>query len=136
MPTPKPRIGYAAGVFDMFHIGHLNLLTRARGSCDSLIVGVTTDALAEQRKERPPIIPEHDRMAIVAALRCVDRVVPQTSMDKLAAHAALGFDHFDSAGLLVPIDAHAGAVDHAAGCFGNFRTNPVAGDQGDFVAHS
>ncbi|WP_179381626.1 adenylyltransferase/cytidyltransferase family protein [Jannaschia marina] len=94
MPTPPqtPRIGYTAGVYDMFHIGHLNLLTRARAACDHLIVGVTTDALAAARKGRPPVIPEAERMAIVGALRCVDRVVAQTDMDKAAAQATLGFD--------------------------------------------
>lgn len=69
----------------MFHIGHLNVLQRAKAQCDYLIVGVTTDALCYQRKKKYPIICEEDRMAIVKELRCVDQVVPQEDMNKLAA---------------------------------------------------
>lgn len=78
-------IGYTTGVFDMFHIGHLNVLQRAKAQCDFLIVGVTTDTLCYQRKKKYPIICEKDRMAIVKELRCVDEVVPQENMDKLEA---------------------------------------------------
>lgn len=81
----KYKIGYTTGVYDMFHIGHLNVLQRAKAQCDYLIVGVTTDALCYQRKKKYPIICEEDRMAIVKELRCVDQVVPQENMDKLAA---------------------------------------------------
>ena len=81
----KYKIGYTTGVYDMFHIGHLNVLQRAKAQCDYLIVGVTTDALCYQRKKKYPIICEEDRMAIVRELRCVDQVVPQENMDKLAA---------------------------------------------------
>lgn len=80
----KYKIGYTSGVYDMFHIGHLNLLKRAKDQCDFLIVGVTTDELCYQRKHKYPIISETDRMAIVQELRCVDEVVPQVNMDKLA----------------------------------------------------
>ena len=66
----------------MFHIGHLNILRRAKEQCDFLIVGVTTDALCEKRKNKLPIIREADRMAIVEAIRYVDKVVPQENMDK------------------------------------------------------
>lgn len=76
-------IGYTTGVFDMFHIGHLNILRRAKEQCDYLIVGVTTDALCYSRKQKYPIICEQDRMAIVEAIRFVDKVVPQTDMDKI-----------------------------------------------------
>lgn len=79
------RIGYTTGVFDMFHIGHLNILKRAKEQCDYLIVGVTTDALCFSRKNKYPIIHEQERMEIVEAIRYVDCVVPQTNMDKLAA---------------------------------------------------
>ena len=81
----KYKIGYTTGVYDMFHIGHLNILKRAKAQCDYLIVGVTTDALCYSRKGKYPIIPEAERMAIVAEMRCVDQVVPQEDMDKLAA---------------------------------------------------
>lgn len=81
----KYKIGYTTGIYDMFHIGHLNVLQRAKAQCDYLIVGVTTDALCYQRKKKYPIICEEDRMAIVKELRCVDLVVPQENMDKLAA---------------------------------------------------
>lgn len=76
-------IGYTTGVYDMFHIGHLNILRRAKEQCDYLIVGVTTDALCYSRKQKYPIICEQDRMAIVKAIRYVDRIVPQEDMDKL-----------------------------------------------------
>lgn len=78
-------IGYTTGVFDMFHIGHLNILKRAKEQCDYLIVGVTTDELCLKRKNKRPIINENDRMAIVEAIRYVDKVVPQIDMDKLKA---------------------------------------------------
>lgn len=81
----KYKIGYTTGVYDMFHIGHLNILKRAKEQCDYLIVGVSTDALCYARKQKYPIINEADRMAIVAEMRCVDQVVPQEDMDKLAA---------------------------------------------------
>ena len=85
-------IGYTTGVFDMFHIGHLNLIRRAKEKCDYLIVGVSTDEVVEQYKHKHPIIPYEERAAIVAAIRYVDEVVPQTSMDKLVF---LKQRHFD-----------------------------------------
>ena len=86
------KIGYTTGVFDMFHIGHLNILKRAKEQCEFLIVGVTTDELCFQRKQKYPIICESDRIAIVAELRCVDQVVPQENMDKLEAVKKYGAD--------------------------------------------
>ena len=76
-------IGYTTGVYDLFHIGHLNILRRAKEQCDYLIVGVTTDELCFKRKQKYPIINEHDRMSIVEAIRYVDKVVPQTDMEKI-----------------------------------------------------
>lgn len=81
----KYKIGYTTGVYDMFHIGHLNILKRAKEQCDFLIVGVTTDDLCFKRKKKYPVICEKDRMAIVKELRCVDKVVFQEDMDKLKA---------------------------------------------------
>lgn len=75
-------IGYTAGVFDLFHIGHLNLLKNAKGMCDKLIVGVTTDELATY-KGKYPVIPFSDRIEIVRNIKCVDAVVAQSDMNKL-----------------------------------------------------
>ena len=75
-------IGYTAGVFDLFHIGHLNLLRNAKGMCDRLIVGVSTDELVKY-KGKTPVIPFCDRIEIIRNLRCVDAVVAQENMDKL-----------------------------------------------------
>ena len=74
-------IGYTSGVYDLFHIGHLNLLKNARGMCDKLIVGVTTDDLSIY-KGRKPLIPFEDRIEIIRSIRFVDAVVPQETMDK------------------------------------------------------
>lgn len=78
----KYKIGYTSGVFDMFHIGHLNILKRAKEQCDYLVVGVTTDELA-QYKNKSAIIPFEERLAIVEAIRYVDKAVPQENMNKL-----------------------------------------------------
>lgn len=78
-------IGYTTGVFDMFHIGHLNILQRAKAQCDYLIVGVSTDELVEHDKHKKPIIPFADRFAIVEAIKYVDKVVPQPDKNKFAA---------------------------------------------------
>ncbi len=88
----KYRIGYTTGVYDMFHIGHLNIIRRAKEQCEHLIVGVSTDSLVEGYKHKTPVIPYEQRAAIVAACRYVDEVVPQTSMDKLDAWKTLHFD--------------------------------------------
>lgn len=88
----KYKIGYTTGVFDMFHIGHLNILRHAKEQCEYLIVGVTTDELCRTRKNKTPIINEKDRMAIVEAIRYVDKVIPQTDMDKIRPVKELGAD--------------------------------------------
>ena len=88
----KYKIGYTTGVFDLFHIGHLNILRGAKEQCDCLIVGVSTDELVEQYKHKRPVIPFEDRLEIVRAIRYVDRAVPQISMDKTAAWRELRFN--------------------------------------------
>lgn len=88
----KYKIGYTTGVFDMFHIGHLNILRNAKEQCEHLIVGVSTDEVVQTYKHKTPIIPFKERMAIVEAIKYVDEVVPQTTMDKFAAWENLRFE--------------------------------------------
>lgn len=88
----KYRIGYTTGVFDVFHIGHLNVLRNAKNYCDYLIVGVSTDELVESYKNKTPVIPFEERKAIVEAIKYVDEVVAQTSMDKYKAWEKLHFN--------------------------------------------
>ena len=88
----KYRVGYTTGVYDMFHIGHLAILKRAKEQCDYLIVGVSTDELVDEYKHKTPVVPLEDRMEIVGAIRYVDQVVVQTSMDKYAAWEKYHFD--------------------------------------------
>lgn len=78
-------IGYTTGVYDMFHIGHLNVIKKAKEQCDFLIVGVSTDELVEHEKHKTPVIPYKERAEIVEALRYVDKVVPQFNKDKFGA---------------------------------------------------
>lgn len=88
------RIGYTPGVFDMFHIGHLNLIRRARERCDYLIVGVATDELSIRQKGKRPLVPFLERVEIVQSIRYVDQVVPYDTPDRLDAWARLKFDIF------------------------------------------
>ncbi len=82
-------IGYTTGVYDLFHIGHLNLLKNAKGMCDKLIVGVTVDELVAYKGKRA-MIPFEDRIEIVRSCKYVDAAVPQYDMDKLTACKKLG----------------------------------------------
>lgn len=88
----KYKIGYTTGVFDLFHIGHLNILKKAKEQCEFLIVGVTTDELCKKRKNKVPIICEKERIEIVRAIKYVDKVVEQVDMDKLAMIKRYGVD--------------------------------------------
>lgn len=88
----KYRIGYTTGVFDLFHIGHLNILRRSKERCDFLIVGVSTDELTYELKGRFPVIPYAQRAEIINSIKYVDRVVPEISIDKLDAWKRLRYD--------------------------------------------
>ena len=84
-------IGYTTGVFDLFHVGHLNMLKNAKSMCDKLIVGVTTDELVAY-KHKKAVIPFEERIEIVRNIKCVDAVVAQDSMDKFEMWKKLKFD--------------------------------------------
>lgn len=84
-------IGYTTGVFDLFHIGHLNMLKNAKAMCDKLIVGVTVDELVAY-KHKKAVIPFEERLEIVRNISCVDVAVPQSTMDKFEAWERLRFD--------------------------------------------
>ena len=88
----KFKIGYTSGVYDMFHIGHLNILRNAKNLCETLVVGVSTNELVECYKGKVPVISYHDRVAIVSAIKYVDKVVPQIDMDKLKSAKAVSAD--------------------------------------------
>jgi len=86
------EIGYTTGVFDLFHVGHLNVLRRAASECDLLIVGVTDCETVKKYKGYYPIIPLEERLEIISELKCVDKVVVQTSMDKYLAWKELKYN--------------------------------------------
>ncbi len=85
-------IGYTTGVFDLFHIGHLNLLKNAKGLCDKLIVGVSTDELVYEYKNKKPVIAFEERIEIVRNIKFVDAVVPQETRDKFSSWEKLKYD--------------------------------------------
>lgn len=88
----KPfKVGYTTGVFDLFHVGHLNIIRRAKEQCDHLIVGVSTDELVKTYKNKQPVIPFEERMMIVESIKYVDEVVPQVNRDKFSAWQQLHF---------------------------------------------
>lgn len=91
----KYKIGFTAGVFDLFHVGHLNLLERCKEYCDHLIVGVCDDKYVTDIKKKQPVINENDRVRIINALKCVDEAVLidiETTNDKMVALEKFGFD--------------------------------------------
>ena len=79
------RIGYTTGVFDLFHIGHLNILQKAKEQCRYLIVGINSDELTMQYKDKTPVIPIEERVKIVRSIKCVDEVSVRDSLDKVEA---------------------------------------------------
>ena len=88
----KYKIGYTQGTYDLFHVGHLNLINHAKEYCDYLIVGVNTDRLVKEYKNKDVIIPEYERAQIVAAIKGVDRVVITDTLDKNEVAKAIKFD--------------------------------------------
>ena len=88
----KYKLGYTSGVFDLFHIGHLNILKKAKEECEYLIVAVSTDELVQSYKKKSPVIEFSERVSIVEAIKYVDKVIPQDSRDKLAAYEKYKFD--------------------------------------------
>ncbi|PYZ96956.1 glycerol-3-phosphate cytidylyltransferase [Alteribacter lacisalsi] len=88
----KYKLGYTTGVFDLFHVGHLNILRKAKEQCETLIVGVSTDELVEAYKNKTPVIPHDERAEIVREIKYVDIVVPQTDRNKFGAWEVLKFD--------------------------------------------
>ena len=87
----KTIIGYTSGVYDLFHVGHLNLLKNSKGLCDKLIVGVTSDELVSYKNKKIVIL-DYERMEIVRNIKFVDAVVPQNDMDKFKMWERLKFD--------------------------------------------
>ena len=92
MGDKKYKIGYTSGVFDMFHIGHLNILRKSKELCEYLIVGVSTDELVQEYKNKTPIIPYVDREEIVKSIIYVDKVIPQENMNKTDVIKKYGID--------------------------------------------
>ena len=88
----KYKVGYTQGVYDMFHIGHLNLLNNAKQYCDYLIVGVNSDELVEHYKHKTPVIHEEERRIIVANIKAVDECRIVDTLDKVENYKELHFD--------------------------------------------
>jgi glycerol-3-phosphate cytidylyltransferase len=84
--------GYTTGAFDLFHIGHLNILRAARSMCDKLIVAVTVDELIQRTKHRSPVIPFAERVEIVRSIKYVDVAIPQVTLDKYEAWKKLKYN--------------------------------------------
>ncbi|MFI1198413.1 adenylyltransferase/cytidyltransferase family protein [Streptomyces sp. NPDC020883] len=86
------RVGYAPGVYDLFHVGHLNLLRHARSRCDHLVAGVVSDDMARRAKGQAPVIPLIERLEIVRSVRYVDATFVETVPDKLETWQQVRFD--------------------------------------------
>jgi len=92
VPSNSFKIGYTTGTFDMFHVGHLHILQKAKAMCDYLIVGVSTDELVQSYKNKQPIIPFSERISIIESTKFADLVIAQENRDKIAAFERLNFD--------------------------------------------
>ena len=90
--SPRPVVGYAPGAYDLFHVGHLNILKHAAAHCDRLVVGVVSDEMLLLTKGRLPVVPLAERMEIVANLRFVDGVHAEVVPDKVDTWREVGFD--------------------------------------------
>ena len=88
----KYEIGYTQGVYDMFHVGHLNLLNNAKKYCNILIVGVNADKLVQNYKHKTPVISENERRFIVENIKSVDKCIIVDTLDKVEMHKRVGFD--------------------------------------------
>src|SRR6478609_72330 len=88
----SPLVGYVPGVYDLFHIGHLNALRQARDLCDVLVAGVVSDEVCEQVKGVRPFVPLEERLAIVDAIGIVDSTFTELTTDKLVAWREVGFN--------------------------------------------
>lgn len=91
---PSLRVGYAAGAFDLFHVGHLNILRQARSRCDYLIAGVVSDDMLVLTKGAAPVVPLAERLEIVRHIGFVDEAVAETEPNKLDTWRQIGFDVF------------------------------------------
>ena len=88
----RQRVGYAPGVYDMFHVGHLNILRHAKNHCDFLIAGVVSDEMCELAKGRKPIVPEAERVEIVSHISYVDQAIIEVVPDKVETWRRTPFD--------------------------------------------
>ena len=88
----KYKIGYTQGTYDMFHIGHLNLIKHAKEQCDFLIVGINSDELVKEYKQKMPVINENERAEIVRNIKDVDKCVITNTLDKMFAYELFHFD--------------------------------------------
>ena len=86
------RIGYVPGVYDLFHVGHLNLLRQARRHCEYLVAGVVSDELVRERKGFTPVVPEHERLDIVSSLNLVDEGILEAVPSKTEVWEQVHFD--------------------------------------------
>lgn len=86
------RVGFAPGVYDLFHVGHLNILRQARAHCDYLIAGVASDEMVRRVKGRSPVVPVAERLEIVNSVRFVDEAIVESLFDKVETWKGIGYD--------------------------------------------